>query len=1096
MGTQVAPLGLRLFLEGVEVPVISAQVSIQPSQPAGAAIQIIPLDSALLLLPRTLVHLFYLDNEFVEASSTSRNDTFGRVKDDLNRFQVADEQYKLLFAGEVIGLNYTKTPTGRSMVLQCMDLSSYWDTCYQWFADFSVGGNGLYDHSHHFVAAGQYLFNNVASGTMWTIANILRTGPANPDYSKATGLLGGLIHLLESIGGLRPKKGGNYKAFRGVNDFFTIAELKYNLTGMIGAIEADKTSARMFGSAAFRSWLKNGMTSAGSLVSYRDVIRLVGQYIFHDVYPNPAPLYVKGGTRISQRVPQVVADTVVGSQILSALDQHKQSIESVIVSIDLSQAQVAGQQITTGLSEQDGVAPLQKIRLGLSAIAESVSNSGSSDASRVNQFILLANSILSATIAEIRSSLQISNGNSFISASQADVLIGQLQSAVQNIDRILNSNSARRTTEKDVEVTQGDHLYSQLILPETFMMVPPRCNVLFPDMYFNLSYSRNFMREVSRLACQGGLGMIASGLNKHDSRILGHSYIAPNIRDVRGKVAFKTIFLSGSTILPHEVHSGIIPKFEHVTDGHRWGTKAAKSQGKSVLNKKISYVQRLANFQFFIHRWSARTMGVQARFNPHMVIGLPGVVIDRATPSIAALIASGDRLDSGRALLPTAYVGKIVNLSHNVDQGGGTTTVQYSLCRTHRGIDDEFLGVLARENKEVSNEPVILDITTMLQNVQNQVPNDDDELQFLRLFVDGRLAPGASLLRGTLSGIAGNDGPFLEVTVDDLRSLGIPFDAILTYKARQASKRDQLDDPVNGMFFPELITLVVEFIDDPGKYVRTAGQAPFEDLAMPGYYSRDVWEGTNITTKVYLPLLGTRAITDDNAVGDPTKFAGLIKASIENAGIINSAVDIEADGEDLVLTVDGKPAANLGLNLETGTTTETAIDGITALYSILKKKDLNTQSFIDDYVKRPVASLIEVLGDSDLRFDDLGEIVLRLDGTEPFEGFHSRAFGPYNVDVRHRVDTSEPPKKDFVGPPEPVAKSEAGQRAFLGLVPPDEGGVDAALKKFSKASTIVKSGKKKKNTPIEAALDPRGRAQSRVRSYADELSVTRGILAT
>ena len=61
MSTYGAPLGLRLFLEGIEVPVISAQITIQPSQSALCSIQIIPTNASMTFKPRTLVHLFYLD---------------------------------------------------------------------------------------------------------------------------------------------------------------------------------------------------------------------------------------------------------------------------------------------------------------------------------------------------------------------------------------------------------------------------------------------------------------------------------------------------------------------------------------------------------------------------------------------------------------------------------------------------------------------------------------------------------------------------------------------------------------------------------------------------------------------------------------------------------------------------------------------------------------------------------------------------------------------------------------------------------------------------------------------------------------------------
>ena len=55
------PLKLRLFLEGQEVPVISATVSIGYNGPAVASVQILPIDEGLTFKPRTMVHLFFLD---------------------------------------------------------------------------------------------------------------------------------------------------------------------------------------------------------------------------------------------------------------------------------------------------------------------------------------------------------------------------------------------------------------------------------------------------------------------------------------------------------------------------------------------------------------------------------------------------------------------------------------------------------------------------------------------------------------------------------------------------------------------------------------------------------------------------------------------------------------------------------------------------------------------------------------------------------------------------------------------------------------------------------------------------------------------------
>ena len=1082
MATQVAPLGLRLFLEGVETPVISAQTNIQPGTPASAAIQIVPADSALLLLPRTLVHLFYLDNEFVSTSSTTRTDTFGRNRDDQNRFRVADEQYKLLFAGEVIGYNYNKTPTSRSFVLNCLDLSSYWDTCYQWFADYSVGGDGFTDKHHNFVGAGQFVFDNVAAGTRWVIGNILNSKPDNPRYKELGGLMGGYIHLLEVIGGIRPprkkdnKKPPSYKSFRGVNDFFTIAELRYSLSGMIGAVDQDVTSKKMFAHKAFRRWLQQGMSSAGSLVSFRDVLKIVGQFIFHEAYPNPAAFFVEAGTRIQDRVPELIADTAVGSTAVSGYEAAKRRLESAINVMSVDTGGVREIAATDSLDAM--VKALEDLNNALGLVKEA----GSSDAARVTNFTLLSTAPLSDALATTRTLFR-SGDNVLFPGSIADGLVTRLQVSVRNIDRILQTSGTRKTREKDVEVTSGPHLFNQLLLPETWMLSPPRCNVLFPDQYFSFSFSRNFMREVTRLHLHGGVGIFSG---RGNAKILGRHYIAPNIRDARGDVARKAIFQSSTVLMPHEVHSGIIPKFEWVTEGHRWGVKAAKSIGKSSLGKKISYFQRLANFQFFNHRWAARQLSCQSRFNPQLVIGFPGVIIDRATPSIAQIIASAEQSDVGQFMLPTAYVGKVATLQHTIHQEGGTTTVVYTHARTHRGIDDDFIGVIARENKEASDLEVNIEPAVMVDNARNGIPIDDLQQRLLELFVKGTLAEGLKLNNATVETFFPEGA--IEFTADDLAQVRISFDDFLSLRARQADIRAQLDDPDNSVRLPSLLEVELKTFPLPGKYIRQDGQAAFEDLARPGWYAPDVWDNNNISEKVYLPLLGTRAITDDDQIGDPEQFSSLIKQSLDFGGLPATDVEIEADDSgNLVLKVDGRAAATLGFNLETGTTTESAIDGLTALYGLLKKRNLDVQSFIDDFTKRPIASLVEVLGDSDLRYaltndpsgTTRGEIVPRADGTIPFEGFHSPAFGPYNVNVKHRVDTGED-----------STKPEADDDALTALLGDDQ------LEEFLKAGTVINRGRSKKSVPIPKHLDPRGRAQARVRAYVDELKVTRGILAT
>ena len=148
----VQRIKIRLFVEGIEIPVVACQVASAPNSPVMASIQIIPLAEGLRLLPRTLVHVFFLDDyeDSVPNLGTSRESTkpggsaFDRAKgakdqarrdgeevtDDINNdFRL--QRFKLLFVGEIVGVQWSKSPMNRSLVLQCADLSNYWDHAYQ-----------------------------------------------------------------------------------------------------------------------------------------------------------------------------------------------------------------------------------------------------------------------------------------------------------------------------------------------------------------------------------------------------------------------------------------------------------------------------------------------------------------------------------------------------------------------------------------------------------------------------------------------------------------------------------------------------------------------------------------------------------------------------------------------------------------------------------------------------------------------------------------------------------------------------------------------------------------------------------------------------
>lgn len=1119
MTTKVAPLGLRLFMEGVEVPVISAQVSVQPDRPATAAIQVVPSEMGLHFLPRTLVHLFYLDPnaDLPSPNERPRQTEDAELGTPLNRFDALDSQYKLMYVGEVIGFNYGKTPSSRQLVLQCMDLSSYWDTCYQWFADYSVGGGGLTDKSQNFIGAGTGQFNSISGGHQWVIGRLINSKPKSSAYQGAEGLLGGILHLLEAIGGIRYKSNGE-PGFRGVNDFFTVAELRYNLLGMIGAVEKDETSAKIYANKAFRSWLRNGMTSLGSLLSFRDIINHVMKLIFHNIYPNPCAQFVAESTREVTRRGVIESTVYTDDKLLGAV------VESVI-STASTQAQVATSFFATAsevefsenrASEDDD--PLAVIRIetdtmnyiqGLNVLPPLKRTI--KDA--ISKIELIKTDDRRAVLSELKDAL--SNTEEAIrTGGPASGAIPDLRRKANSLNDLMSVTTSilsgllgirqrsRRNTKKTVDVAKGAHLFNQLLLPELFFVAPPRCNVVFPDQYTQFSFSRNFMREVSRLMCRGGVGMIAGG--RRGSKLLGRHYFAPAIRDAEGKLLFATADRGARVLLPHEVHSGIIPKFEWVTDGHRFASKAAKETGtqdKFTQAGKVGYIQRLANFQFYLHRFSARTISVSGVFNPNIVIGFPGLVIDRSMP--APIVAKKLKEIFGRRWLPQQYLGKMETFAHSISQSGGQTTFTMSKCRTHRGLDDEFLGTLIRETPKLKSNEVEIKflVKKELKRLsagfsQSGATKDsqsvaDLKIQLLRDYLNGKLHVGNIIkTRGRFSGAkilsispSGNfilsdqeaDAlsvePNTTVSISRLEEVG----STVNDEGQRLPLLVEVDTNKTAVSSPEKFVITVKVSVNTG--VINTAKRTVEEALTPGWYS-EVWKNENIGKDVYKPLLGEEhgAITDEVTLGAQEQdklLDQLFEEEIREGGTTALGISESRAENDFAkettsfASVEGGEAI---VSVAPGSIEE-SIDALVLIYSLIRRRGGDVHQFIRDYTHRDIASIEDILGSKELFFDDNGNIDPSL-GPDVREGFHSRAFGDYNTDVKFPTREGDP--------------TQAGKDALHALYPGVAKGVSVTQK------SVLDRGEPP--TAILPELDPRGRARARVLAYVEELSISRGLV--
>ncbi len=107
----------KLYIEGIEVPFTSSNITTSINQMSQATIQIPPTRSVRMIRPRSLVHVFF------------RDDYRGPLP--FGEYQ-SDPVWRLLWEGEIMGYSYTKSVSQRQVTLQCQDLISYWATTLQY----------------------------------------------------------------------------------------------------------------------------------------------------------------------------------------------------------------------------------------------------------------------------------------------------------------------------------------------------------------------------------------------------------------------------------------------------------------------------------------------------------------------------------------------------------------------------------------------------------------------------------------------------------------------------------------------------------------------------------------------------------------------------------------------------------------------------------------------------------------------------------------------------------------------------------------------------------------------------------------------------
>ena len=801
-GANVERLHVRLFLEGIEVPIIAATVNCSMNSPVSAQFELVPTDAALRFKPRTTVHAFFLD--------TGDPNYIPDTKTGL--LPIGPDVYKLLFCGEVFDIVFSKSGAGsRSIVLNCLDFSSLLDTTYIYLLRLATGsdapgGRTVVSGSQAvFLGAPELLDDTDLNSPQQLIARLAsqRKNASSPGLSDVKDNIGGLLAALELIGGIPG-------ATLGLYDWQTVQERRVRLMDQIGT-DSGRTAAKIFDQSVLEEWLVNNLGQSGDYISFREITEQIMSYVYYGVAPQSVGIY-RNGTRAVAKFdmpapPPVSPQSAGGTTKLANVDPDMITAHAFLLQIlaakgwgvgakpSVTIASATGGKHSTNSYHYYGLAldlgitgyPLGgfvfadgRIATPLGSLSRALANPKSvtpwnwarrlaaenniTDKAALEEALDLygkdygyygrlkedwlttvqffldlrdavkefnSKNIPSTSPRATKPTIQIKWGGEFVSSTPDPAL--SLYGLSGDIVHIELSPPHARTVKAGVagapgatpQVSGGDDsggalspaesvafatpsaestvanlprqkLYTQIFRPDCWFVAPPICNVIFPEEYTSFSFRRQMMREITRLELDTFNIMINEAL-------LRTVYFAPRIK------GFEGLETSGTTankrvVYPHERFSGVIPKTEQMPDLPFYAKKEIVEQVSEVAtptdirrdrvdafavrdayegeatNLIEKFASRAVTFHFLSYRYAARSMSVSGRFMPRLVLGFPGVVIDKPKTAVENR--------------PVHHLGMVTSIQHSLNQTGGFTFVSYSHARSHRTskneIDDLF----------------------------------------------------------------------------------------------------------------------------------------------------------------------------------------------------------------------------------------------------------------------------------------------------------------------------------------------------------------------------------------------------------------------
>lgn len=1097
-------ISTMVLVEGIEVPSVSIRVNGGILSPAEATIEIPAVSAAHKIKPRSLVHVFFAETSYAEGELTSTGRSTTQSLSDRN-------SYALLFVGEVLAYKYVNAGGLRHIVLQCQDATSYWQQ-----AKLYWGTNRLSSYTYKraiAVGAVQVFDGKKRVDNTEAFLNLLLSSPTT--VPQLTGVLGGVISLLESATGVyRPDAGKN---FRGVNDFIGQAELRLQLTQMLGVAPNDNTSTKYIDARVFRQYFKRLARSMSQQASFMELAGLFLERVHYQWSSVLMPPYLPQDTnkKIKSKVldyktikfkplKETLEDIALIDQVVAKaqarLDAQKTRYTNGKVTapgdgvLHSEYRRENGAQISVHDLEGQGdfnEGPVEEFRkkdwaARAVSVRQQLGRQGQSlfetKIGTAYNFLIYVKKVLDAIVksGSVVNTVRGKDGTVYTSAltgypNHTATNIKDIRANLQKAKALLTGKdvtTSRVVSGRDIQL--GDRLHCFLFSPDLYMAPPPTCNVLFPDQYTQIQFSRNWMSELTRLTMHT---RTQSGMDAKDL------YFAPNT-DVLGgpkvKDVEQALTKNVSFMMPHEKYTGVIAAIEVVEGAsifrkiHEEVKRAEKDVKKpdptKPTNAKVSgeakfspmeHLRRAANFLFFQKRFSGRSIVITARFSPQVVTGLPMLVLD-GDPAARSRFGTFDpdgRLNTDnrveRSSTGTHFLGLVANVQHGFDGAGQAfTQIQLIKCREHtEGIDifldDNDVEGIADKTKTVVTRKATVKWRRKTDYTLGQIPMESKTVTWVNGpedFSNSVKISSESKKLGPKGGYAGQTSGIEVISNEEaIKAAGFSPKRNASYRIEVDFNPSNVARPgsleqggsVEDMDFSIGLTVTEEARGWAPVAVSGEVQFSFEQTATPPWFA-DIYLPHNIGTQFYEPMLGCKSILDASALSG---------GGIDSADIVENKrrAYLKLPGTDRQVEVP----ANI---LVPARTIQESADRLAETWRGLSESGANVALFIDAYTRRSSGSLPEIMGDRNPYLSFLAGRQISSPPSRPEDqedGFHGNAYGRFkNLEDQDGAAMSPEGLVSAVETPESSAKKDTRSKSEIGSARPVSPAVDGRLERW------------------------------------------------